>query len=44
MIKNAQNIGLKHKVVEDDPRITRIGRFLRKTSIDELPQVINIIK
>ncbi len=29
--------------MEDDPRITRIGRFLRKTSIDELPQLVNII-
>lgn len=28
----------------DDPRITRVGRFLRKTSIDELPQVVNLIK
>ncbi len=30
--------------ITDDPRITPIGRFLRKTSIDELPQLINIIK
>ncbi len=30
--------------LENDPRITRVGGFLRKTSIDELPQLINIIK
>lgn len=29
--------------VEDDPRITRVGRFLRRTRIDELPQVFNIL-
>lgn len=29
---------------KDDPRITRSGKFLRKTSLDELPQLINIIK
>lgn len=29
--------------VKDDPRITRAGRFIRKTSIDELPQLLNII-
>ena len=29
---------------DDDPRITRIGKFIRKTSIDELPQLINVIK
>ncbi|MCH5463422.1 sugar transferase [Lactobacillus sp. LC28-10] len=29
---------------EDDPRITKIGQFLRKTSIDEIPQFINILK
>ncbi len=28
----------------DDPRITKVGKFIRKTSIDELPQLLNIIK
>ncbi len=30
--------------MKDDPRITKIGKFIRKTSIDELPQLVNIIK
>ncbi len=30
--------------MKHDPRITRVGRFIRKTSMDELPQLINIIK
>ena len=30
--------------IKDDPRITNVGRFIRKTSIDELPQLINILK
>ena len=29
--------------MEDDPRITKVGKFIRKTSIDELPQLVNII-
>jgi len=36
--------GGKNKLKETDSRITRVGKFIRKTSIDELPQVINILK
>jgi Undecaprenyl-phosphate glucose phosphotransferase len=35
---------MTQQTVADDPRITRIGRFIRQTSIDELPQLINVIK
>lgn len=33
-----------NKKISDDPRITKVGSFIRKTSIDELPQVINVLK
>lgn len=31
-------------VTRDDPRVTRVGRFIRRTSLDELPQLINVLK
>ena len=34
----------KYKKMKDDPRVTKIGKFIRKTSLDEFPQFINVLK
>jgi lipopolysaccharide/colanic/teichoic acid biosynthesis glycosyltransferase len=42
MIKNSPNIGSGTVTMKNDPRILPIGKFLRKTKINELPQLLNI--
>lgn len=43
MLKNSPNMGTGSLTVRNDPRVTPVGRFLRKTKINELPQIINVL-
>ncbi|WP_084666249.1 sugar transferase [Clostridium collagenovorans] len=43
MVVNAEKIGTQ-VTVGDDPRITKIGRLIRKTRLDEIPQLINVLQ
>ena len=43
MQKNSPNIGTGEITLRNDPRVTAVGKFLRKTKINELPQVFNVL-
>lgn len=44
MIVDAEKEGISRPATDHDPRITKVGNFIRATRIDELPQIINILK
>ena len=44
MLKNSPRIGTGEITLRNDPRVTRLGKYLRMTKVNELPQIINVLK